>query len=78
MGVRITEDREVALYDSVTGHAFGRVFENAALATDFLDWFEAQIESGEIEVQTDLRMYRDSDLDKLIVAWDKDSAWHGR
>jgi hypothetical protein len=42
MGVRTThEEGKVALFDSTTGEAFGRVFESQDEADDFLGWYEA-------------------------------------
>ena len=38
MGVRITDLQTVALYDSVTGTAFGPTFERESEAQAFLDW----------------------------------------
>lgn len=42
MGVRITgpRDESAALYDSVTGIAFGPVFEDWLEAQAFLDWLK--------------------------------------
>ena len=40
MGVRITEDgRPAAIYDSVTGLAFGPTFTDEDEADDFLNWW---------------------------------------
>ena len=41
MSVRITDPANVALYDSVTGIAFGTVFRSDVDAADFLDWMDA-------------------------------------
>ena len=38
MGVRITDLQTVALYDSVTGTAFGPTFGRESEAQAFLDW----------------------------------------
>ena len=39
MSVRTTDERHVALYDSVTGLAFGPTFESTEHAEDFLRYF---------------------------------------
>ena len=38
MSVRTTDSEHVAMYDSVTGTAFGPTFESHAAAEDFLQW----------------------------------------
>lgn len=40
MSVRISDAEHVALYDSVTGTAFGPTFMSESDAADFLDWLE--------------------------------------
>lgn len=40
MGVRITDSEAVALYDSVTGYAFGPTFPSEEAAQDFLQFTE--------------------------------------
>jgi hypothetical protein len=42
MGIRVTDGMQVALFDSVTGFAFGIVFDDVADADDFLEWVEEQ------------------------------------
>jgi hypothetical protein len=61
MGIRITTSEKVsALFDSVTGWAFGPTFETEDEAESFLN-FTA---SGD-----DLRTLDDAELDKLHRAW---------
>jgi len=70
MGVRITsQEDKVALFDSVTGHAFGPVFDSEWEAEEFTDWFQRRVEDGTYQAQTDLRQYRGSDLDALVNKW---------
>ncbi len=38
MSVRTTHEHAVCLYDSVTGLAFGPVFEDESQADEFIDW----------------------------------------
>ena len=38
MGVRVTDAKHVALYDSVSGIAFGPTFDSDLDAEAFLDW----------------------------------------
>jgi hypothetical protein len=38
MGVRVTDREHVAIYDSVSGTAFGPVFNSDVQAWDFLQW----------------------------------------
>ena len=85
MGVRITtDDGVVALYDSVTGIAFGPVFDDKSLADDFLIF----LDHGEkhhlgfaygddiIAVMTDARKYRTGELVKLVYIYQEAlSAW---
>ena len=44
MSVRLTgeEDAPVALYDSVTGWAFGPTFPSLEAAREFLDWMDGR------------------------------------
>lgn len=38
MSIRTTDSTHVALYDSVTGRAFGPTFESEEHAEDFVEW----------------------------------------
>jgi hypothetical protein len=61
MGVRTTSgEKTVALFDSVTGWAFGRVFDSDLEAEDFL----AFTADG-----PDLRTLDDDQLDTLFCQW---------
>lgn len=40
MGTHLTDDEHVALFDSVTGWAFGTTFGSREMAEDFLDWID--------------------------------------
>ncbi len=40
MSVRTTHSEACAMYDSVTGRAFGPVFESEENVDEFLDWLE--------------------------------------
>lgn len=63
MGVRVTTPTgPFALYDSVTGIAFGEVFEDRQEAEDFAEW--ATNESGK-----DLRTLTGVALAQLRVDW---------
>ena len=62
MGVRITDDTHVALYDSVTDAAFGILFASKADALEFLDWLQ---ESEGI----DARMIPGSDWEDTVIRW---------
>ena len=63
MGIRITGDEgKTALYDSVSGFAFGLVFDNSEEANDFLEF------AGKNEPR-DLRVLSDSELEKLYCKW---------
>jgi hypothetical protein len=63
MGVTHTaSDPAVALYDSVSGYAFGEVFTNADDAESFLAY------ANEHESR-DLRILSAADLEKLRKAW---------
>ena len=59
MGVRLTSQEEVvALYDSVTGRAFGEVFDNEDDAEAFLEWLQPY-DARQID-----------DLDKRRTEWE--------
>jgi hypothetical protein len=62
MGVRLTDPANVALYDSVTGWAFGTTFPSAEHAEDFLRWLA---ESDD----RDARTIEDNELEALIARW---------
>ena len=63
MGIRITGDEgKTALYDSVSGFAFGLVFDNSEEANDFLEFV------GKNEPR-DLRILKDSELESLYSKW---------
>jgi hypothetical protein len=63
MSVRITSDEEVvALYDNVSGFAFGEVFDSTEEATSFLEWCETH-------VNTDLRKLTNEQLIQARAEW---------
>ena len=63
MGIRITGDEgKTALYDSVSGFAFGIVFDSDEEADDFLEFAKA---NG----TRDLRVLSDSGLERLYSKW---------
>lgn len=63
MSVRITDLEDVALYDSVSGWAFGPTFPSAEAAQDFLDYTEGY---------ADPRTWSDQQTDILHRDWIKD------
>lgn len=66
MGVRITSDEDkAALFDSVSGWAFGPVFDNSDEADDFLTYCE----SAELP---DLRTMSEPDLMNAHEKWAAD------
>lgn len=42
VSIQVTDSKNVALYDSVTGRPYGVVFESEDHALDFLDWVAKQ------------------------------------
>ena len=64
MGVRTTDNTNVALYDSVTGHAFGEVFATEQEAEDFLEWLDSN--EGR-----DARVIPSTELGQLRSAWER-------
>lgn len=62
MGTRVTNDTNVAIYDSVTGSAFGEVFESEDEAYDFLTYMNEQDGRDPRELEPD-------DLSKARAAW---------
>ena len=63
MGVRNTSvEEKAAMFDSVTGTAFGPVFDSADELDDFLE-FAPTVEGR------DLRILSESDLHALIMQW---------
>lgn len=66
MGVRFTtQEGKVALFDSVSGFAFGPVFDRVADASDFLDFAEARLNK-------DLRMATDQELEEVYASFLKE------
>ena len=73
MGVRITDDRTVALYDSTTGEAFGPLFDGRQQAEDFIDWLNEGYASKRtfsygrdtLYFMDDARLYGDGELQHL-------------
>ena len=62
MSVRITDPANVALYDSVTGIAFGTVFRSDVDAADFLDWMDAH-------KHADVRVFTSAQLAVFADDW---------
>lgn len=60
MGIRITDDNAVALYDSVSDFAFGPVFPSEEACMDFLDWAPEE---------PDLRTLTDPQLEDAFGKW---------
>lgn len=66
MSVRLTtQEDKVALFDSVSGYAFGPTFDSEGEAEDFVD-FCADRQT------TDLRALSDSEIGALHEEWQKD------
>ena len=62
MGIRTTEsDPKVALYDSVSGFAFGPTFDTSEEAENFLEWSRDR--------SPDLRTLTDPEISKLHSLW---------
>lgn len=62
MSVRITGSPglEAAIFDSVTGLAFGPVYQSVDEAEDFIEWFAAQVE-------TDIRTVPIAEIEAKLV-----------
>lgn len=78
MGVRITSDGEVALFDSTTGKAFGPIFGSESSADSFLEWNDEKEENGEafttdegelVAYQDDVRKYTPTQLIQVYDLW---------
>jgi hypothetical protein len=77
MGVRITDEENVALYDSTSGQAFGPIFPSREEAADFLEWLvieadeEAtfQYRSMDVPFRADPRQYDGKELDEAYRIW---------
>jgi hypothetical protein len=66
MGVRTTDaEHKVALFDSVTGWAFGPIFEDDEEANDFLSFSEEK-------ESRDLRQLTEAELNDLYGRWVRD------
>lgn len=63
MGVRITDSETVALYDSVSGFAFGPTFDDEEQAQDFCDWWHTYDDA------VDLRRLTDRELEEAHSRW---------
>ena len=69
MGVRITGREGVsALYDSVSGFAFGIVFDSDEDVESFLEFSKR-------EEPRDLRILKDSELKSLYSKWFSQKEW---
>lgn len=85
MGVRATNNNNVALYDSTTGMAFGPVFESTDDALDFLEWLrEKYSKSKTFQFGTetllfieDPRVYRETELVEVVNLWKRETSEHG-
>lgn len=63
MGIRTTSsENKVAIFDSVSGFAFGPTFDSASEADDFLD-FAAE------NLPHDLRVYGNDKLEDYVTSW---------
>lgn len=63
MSIRITTtEKKVALFDSVTGFAFGPTFDHESDAESFLKFAEAQ-------TSVDLRVLDDAEVEGLYNEW---------
>lgn len=78
MGVKITsQENVVSVFDSVTGIAFGPVFDSEDYAQEFLDWVQAGHEANrtfhhkhdELLFVNDIRIYRADELQALVNLW---------
>jgi hypothetical protein len=77
MGVRVTDPKNVAIFDSVTGLAFGPIFESESDVYDFLEWIESGASAGwtfkrgdiDVKMEPDARHYTGSELDELKMIW---------
>ena len=67
MGLRfVTDDEVTAMYDSVSGWAFGPIFHDEDEAQRFLDWTETQgVRAG------DVRSVPLAELDELWARYNK-------
>lgn len=83
MGVHITADEsKVALFDSVSGMAFGPVFNDSDEAQGFLDWLKAKSETEStfafgydiLYFIEDPRKYRLHELDEVVRIFREDNA----
>jgi len=61
VSVRWTEPNAVALYDSVTGTAFGPIFDSSEDASKFLEMLDGE--------GVDARTLSPSDLDNYFSGW---------
>ena len=81
MGVRFTDSEAVAMYDSVTGQAFGPVFADEDEAEDFLTWLGTKemmdetfpLGDDKIWFTADTRKYTLVELMEAYLLWQKDT-----
>jgi hypothetical protein len=78
MAVGHTDENTVALVDTVTGTAFGPVFDSAGDVDDFLEWLQEQVqfgatltnERGETKLYTDdPRWFSEKELEAVVTVW---------
>jgi hypothetical protein len=64
MAVHVTDKDSVALFDSVTGIAFGEVFSDHDHAIAFLDYLHS--------IEEDARALSPADLERIRRGWERD------
>lgn len=77
MAVETTSGLQTVMYDTVTGFAFGPVFDDGSDASDFLDWLQKgenedrkfQHGHDELLFKADPRVYRPDEIQHLHTMW---------
>ncbi len=64
MSVLLTNDRKVAMYDSVSGFAFGPTFDSEDEASEFVDFLYEEYDS-------DPRALNDKEMEEALIKFEK-------
>ncbi len=80
MSVRITDAENVAMYDSVTGTAFGPIFTSETECQEFQEWAKDKAANNHtfkyghetLYFLADLRVYRDAELEHVHQLWNEE------
>lgn len=85
MAIDFTDSEHVALYDTVTGYAFGPTFESKEAAEDFSEWVAKKAANNEkfnygydkLFFREDVRIYNPAELYCIHEIWKQQGVQSG-